>query len=115
MSKPIADKGETCPFWKKDVSKVCHKCPLYVMLRGTNKNTGADIDQWGCALAWGPIMAVEMVQTLNSAVAATEGFRGDMAKANQIALRLALSEPDDPSLIGVPAKTAGIGLQPKEQ
>lgn len=84
--KPPADKGEDCPFWKKDVSRVCHKCPLYVMLRGTNKNTGDPIDQWGCAIAWGPIMAVETVQKLNSVVAATETFRNEMVKQNEAAL-----------------------------
>lgn len=86
MGKPIADKGMICPQYRKDVSKVCHTCAWYVMLRGKNKNTGADVDEWGCAVAWGPIMAVETAHAANSTAAAIESFRNEMVKQNDHSL-----------------------------
>lgn len=90
--KPQADEGEDCPLWKKDVSKVCHKCPLYVMLRGTSKNTGEPVDEWGCSIAWGPIMAVEVAQKVNGATVAIESFRNEMVEANRLGLSLTLED-----------------------
>jgi len=31
---PRADAGLICPLHKVDTSKVCHKCPLWVQVRG---------------------------------------------------------------------------------
>lgn len=81
--KPIADKGLICPFHKVDVSKVCHKCPLFVALRGKNPNTGADVDEWGCALGWLPVLLIENSQQQRQTGAAVESFRNEMVKSNE--------------------------------
>ena len=85
---PPADPGMICPLHKRDVSKVCHKCPWYVSLRMTNPNTGKDIDEWGCAIAWGPVLAVEVSQKTNSVGRAVESFRNEMKKDNSIMLAM---------------------------
>ena len=41
---PHADKGMICPLHKQDMSKVCHKCPLWVQVRGKNPQSNAEID-----------------------------------------------------------------------
>lgn len=82
MNKPIADKGEICPFNGKDVSKVCHKCPLYVQLRGSNPQTGQEVDQWSCSLAILPILMIETSQNARHTTAAVESFRNEVVKDN---------------------------------
>ena len=81
--RPRADKGMTCPLHKKDMSTVCHKCPWWTQLRGKNPNTGADVDEWGCAVSWLPIMLVENSQQTRQAGAAIESFRNEMVRANE--------------------------------
>jgi len=80
---PRADKGAICPFHKKDVSTVCHKCPLYIQLRGTNPNTGQDVDNWKCSLAWLPMLMIENSQQTRQAGAAIESFRNETVKSEQ--------------------------------
>lgn len=81
MQKPIAEKGEVCPFHQKDVSKVCHKCPLYVMIRGTNPNTDKEVDHWGCSFTWLPVLMIENSQQQRQTGAAVESFRNEMVKS----------------------------------
>ena len=94
MSKiPIADKGMICPLHKKDVSQVCHKCSWYTQIRGKNPQSTQEIDEWGCAIAWGPILAIEIAQKTNSVGAAVESFRNEMKEDNQLLLELENMKP----------------------
>lgn len=77
---PIALEGTVCPLLSKDVSKVCHKCAWYTLLRGTSPNTGNPVDEWGCAIAWLPILSVEIAQKANSTGAAVESLRNEVVK-----------------------------------
>lgn len=83
MSKPIAEKGEICPFNGKDVSKVCHKCPLYIQVRGRHPQTGQEMDQWGCSFALMPILTIEAAHQTHQTNAAIESFRNEVVKDNQ--------------------------------
>lgn len=105
MQKPQAEPGEKCPFLDKDVSKVCHKCPLYVQLRGTNPNTGAEVDTWGCAFALTPMLLVENSQQSRQTGASVDNLRNELVKG-QDKLGAALvhaakltAKRDDPKLI----------------
>lgn len=62
------------------------ECAWFIQLRGTNPNTGKEIDEWGCSLAWLPILMIENSQQQRSTGAAVESFRNEMVKANQAAL-----------------------------
>ena len=73
--------GEFCPLIKKDCIGL--KCAWYTQLRGTNPNTGEDIDEWNCAITWMPLMAVEIAQKSNQTGAAVESFRNEVVKGNQ--------------------------------
>lgn len=104
MQKPIAPKGETCPFNGKDTSKVCHKCPLYVQLRGVNPNTGEPVDQWGCSFSFLPMLLIENSQQQRQTGAAVESFRNEMTKSNAAMGTLLLSNarnapPFNPKMI----------------
>lgn len=80
--KPHAAKGEICPLHRRDVSKVCHTCPLWGHIRGQDPNTGAAVDEWRCALAWLPPLLIEVAQQSRQTGAAVESFRNEMVKLN---------------------------------
>ena len=64
------------------------ECAWFVQLRGTNPNTGQEIDEWGCAIAWQPILMIENSQQQRQTAAAVESFRNEMVASNQAPLDL---------------------------
>jgi hypothetical protein len=89
---PHADEGRICPLMKQDMSLVCHKCPLWVMLRGKDPQSEEMIDRWDCSLALIPVLMIENSQVQRQTGAAVESFRNEMVKANGETLA-ALSAP----------------------
>lgn len=79
MQKPPAAKGEVCPFNGKDTSKVCHKCPLYVQVRGHNTNTGQEVDHWGCSFGFLPMLLIENSGQQRATGSAVESLRNIVA------------------------------------
>lgn len=72
--------GKYCPLLKKDCIEM--KCAWFTQIRGTNPNTGAEVDEWACAVAWMPMMAVEIAQKENQTGAAVESFRNEVVRTN---------------------------------
>jgi len=70
-----------CPL---DGFKPCrqHDCAWFMKVRGSNPNTGEEIDDYGCAIAWLPVMMIENSQQQRQTGAAVESFRNEMVKAN---------------------------------
>ena len=64
-----------------------HDCAWYIHLRGTNPNTGQEIDQWGCSMTWMPMLLVENSQQQRQTGSAVESFRNEMVKNNESILR----------------------------
>lgn len=89
---PHASKGLICPLHKQDMSKVCHRCPLWTQVRGKNPQSGDDVDHWNCAIAWLPMMLVENSQMQRQTGAAVESFRNEMVKANVVSTQLFIEE-----------------------
>lgn len=73
--------GKWCPLIKKDC--VEHKCSWYMHIRGLDPNTGQEVDHWGCAVGWMPMLLIENSQQQRSTSAAVESFRNEMVKANE--------------------------------
>lgn len=73
--------GNYCPLLKKECIGL--KCAWFTQVRGKNPNTGLDVDEWACAIAWMPVMAIEIAQKENQTGAAVESFRNEVVKANQ--------------------------------
>jgi hypothetical protein len=63
-------------------------CAWFLKIRGTNPNTGEDIDDWGCSMAWMPILLIENAQMGRQTGAAVESFRNEMVKANESSQQL---------------------------
>lgn len=66
-------------------------CAWFLKINGKNPNTGADVEEWGCSMAWLPIMLIENSQQQRSTGAAVESFRNEMVKANKATTELMLS------------------------
>lgn len=73
--------GTWCPLVKKDC--VEKKCAWYMHIRGMDPNTGKDVDHWGCAVSWMPMLLIENSQQQRSTGSAVESFRNEMVKANE--------------------------------
>jgi len=56
---------------------------VFTQLRGNNPNTGEPIDEWGCAIAWIPVLLIENSQQQRQTGAAVESFRNEVVKSNE--------------------------------
>jgi hypothetical protein len=54
------------------------------MVRGTDMNTGKELDHFQCAIAWMPTLAINTANEARKGVAATESFRNEVVKERQI-------------------------------
>ena len=87
--------GNFCPLLKKDCVGIT--CAWFTQVRGINPNTGADVDEWACAMAWMPVLMIENSQQQRQTGATIESFRNEMVDSqNQF---LALSQGSDVKLI----------------
>ena len=57
-------------------------CAWFIQVRGTNPNTGKEVDEWACSMAWMPVLLIENSQQQRQTGAAVESFRNEMVKAN---------------------------------
>ena len=76
-----------CPLNNFDPCKQLD-CAWFLKLRGTNPNAGEDTDDWGCSMAWMPVLLIENSQMSRQTGAAVESFRNEMVKANESSQRL---------------------------
>ena len=79
-------KGSFCPLIQKKC--VQEECAWYTKLRGSNPNTGADVDEWLCAIVAIPLLQIQTAKETRQGAAATESFRNEMVKANTVHIGL---------------------------
>ncbi len=77
--------GQYCPLIKKDCIGL--QCAWFTQVRGTNPNTGKEVDEWACAIAWLPVLLIENSQQQRSTGAAVESFRNEVVKAHETPTR----------------------------
>ena len=75
-------------------------CAWFLKIQGKNPQNGSDVDEWGCSVAWLPILMIENSQMQRQTGAAVESFRNEMVKSNEVGQRVLLA-------------TAGISQQSK--
>lgn len=83
------EPGKFCPLIKKDCIGL--QCSWFSQLRGKHPQTGADIDEWGCAITWLPVLMIENSQQQRQTGAAVESFRNEMVKANEASAQVLLA------------------------
>ena len=62
-----------------------------MQVRGTNPNSGESVDEWGCSMAWMPMLMIENSQQQRGTSAAVESFRNEMVKSNEVGQRVLLA------------------------
>ena len=98
--RPRGREDMDCPFHKKPMSKVCHKCPMWLQIRGANPQSGDEMeDEWICGFVAGPMMQMETIKQLRVNVAkadklhtAIDEFHKNMAKQNLVTAKLMLED-----------------------
>lgn len=97
--KPIAVKGEFCPLWRRDVSKVCHTCAWFSRIEGVHPQTGERVDMWKCAISLQVIATLEAAKAATMGGATTQELRNDLHRDRQSQTRLLASTPMRPQLL----------------
>jgi len=91
------ESKSNCPL---DGFNPCRKleCAWFMQVRGHNPNTGESVDEWGCAIAWMPVLMIENSQQQRQTGAAVESFRNEMVRNNDISHQLILATSKNISL-----------------
>lgn len=87
--------GNYCPLVKEECLQL--KCSWFTQVRGKNPNTGKDVDEWACAIAWMPMLMIENSQQQRQTGAAVESFRNEMVKANEVGQKVLLAAAGIPA------------------
>lgn len=82
-------------------------CAWFMKIRGMNPNTGEEVDEWSCSMAWLPILLIENSQQQRQTGAAVESFRNEMVKSNEVGQRVLLAAA------GVPQQAQHMILESK--
>lgn len=80
-------------------------CAWFIKIRGNNPNTGEEVDDYGCSMAWLPILMIENSQMQRQTGAAVESFRNEMVKNNEVSQRVLLAAA------GVPPQAQSMILE----
>ena len=76
------EREHWCPLIGEECMKL--KCEWFTQMRVTNPQTGEDIDEWGCAVTWLPMLLIEHSQQQRQTGAAVESFRNETIKVSQL-------------------------------
>jgi hypothetical protein len=79
-----------CPL---DGFKPCREldCAWFMKVQGRHPQNGNEVEEWGCAIAWLPVLMIENSQMQRQTGAAVESFRNEMVKANETNQQVLLS------------------------
>jgi hypothetical protein len=72
IEKPRTKSNMKCPLWRKPMKQVCHTCEWWTHLRGKHPQGEELIDNWGCAIAWLPILLIENSQQQRQTAASVD-------------------------------------------
>jgi len=68
-----------------------HRCAWHIKMQGKDQS-GEDHNEWGCAIAWQPILMVEMSSTSRGVSASVDSLRNETTKRQDAALSLAIGD-----------------------
>ena len=96
------ESKNNCPLNQFQPCKLM-ECAWFIQIRGMNPNTGENVDEWGCSMAWLPVLMIENSQQQRQTGAAVESFRNEMVKSNELNTKvlLAASQKQNSNLIEI--------------
>lgn len=74
-------------------------CAWFIQMKGTNPQTGEEVEDWGCSVALLPILMIENARQSGQTGAAVESFRNVMVDQHKALLELASSGEVETKLI----------------
>lgn len=81
-------RDDFCPLLKEPCRQL--GCNWFISMRGINPNTGEEIDDWRCTMAFLPLMVMEGASQTRQAGASIDMLRKEVDKrANDAALGIA--------------------------
>lgn len=83
------------------------ECAWFLKISGKDPQSEREIDEWGCSMAWLPIMMIENSQMQRQTGSAVESFRNEMVKSNEMGQRVLLAAA------GVPQQAQTMILESK--
>ena len=89
------ESGDVCPLMGKTCIGL--QCAWFTKVQGVNPNTGDQVEDWACAVAWLPMLAIENSQNTRMTGAAVESFRNNMMKSIEQQMHTAKIEEVDTS------------------
>lgn len=75
-------------------------CAWFMKVSGKHPQKDEEVEDWGCAMVWTPILIMENARVSFQTGAAVESFRNEMVKANE-ASQQALLAASELTMIGV--------------
>lgn len=86
MTNEIKVKTGDCPLGAKcetvktepNGEIVIYRCPWFIKVKGHDSNTGDEIEDFNCAIAWMPALMINTANEARKNVAATESFRNEV-------------------------------------
>ena len=67
------------------------ECAWFLKIAGMDPQTGKEREEWGCSIAWLPILMIENSQMQRHTGAAVESFRNEMVKASETSNQVLLA------------------------
>ena len=83
------------------------ECAWFLKISGKDPQSTKEIDEWGCSMAWLPVLMIENSQQQRQTGAAVESFRNEMVKSNEVGQRVLLAAA------GVPQQAQTMILESK--
>ena len=80
------EPGDHCPIL--DHKCIEFKCKWWRLLRGTNPQSGEEIDEYDCAIPMLLVMACENAKETRQTAASIDSFRNVMVKQGELVLAL---------------------------
>lgn len=81
--------GTFCPLIQAECKGL--ECSWFTQVRGHNPNTGEEVDEWGCAVTWLPMLMIENSQQQRQTGSAVESFRNEMVNAQHASQQVLLA------------------------
>lgn len=67
---------------------VIYRCAWYSQIRGTNKNTGEEVEQWGCGMNLMPMLMIENSFFQRATSAEVGELRKEVTQGNELGRQL---------------------------
>jgi hypothetical protein len=63
------------------------ECVWFTQVRGQDPNTGKEVDEYGCAVAWLPMLLIENAQQSRQTGAAVESMRNETVSSGAMMMQ----------------------------